>query len=642
MTGSQLYRSRLVGGLLAAVVLVGLAVTVGVFLVDASDQQPDPVPFDQAASFDIPTEDRRLMEDRGLSIPRVQVFYSQYPYVVGYEGVERAVDIMAEPAHSQQFGHPTTVYVSDYAGTGVEITDDGYLDPEGEPAWVSADGAWFVLDSGARTTVSETIVPFGEESAARAFADRHGGSVERWSDLDPEDVELSDASAVRELVPERHEKADRRLATVEPRLDRPVSVVVGEDEPTVQAAVDAAPPETTVLLPPGTYDGHIRVDRPVTLRGERATLRGNGTGTVVNVTHERAALADLTVTGVGDTIHPENTTAADDWDGVVAGGYGYADAGVYVIGAANVSIHNVTIETPASGVIYRDSPDGVVDDLTVDGRDVAMGGFMGLVSIRSPLVIQDSTFENGRDGTYLHRASGSVIRNNTFRGNRFGVHFMYTSNSLIANNTARNLSTAGITIMTNPTRNAIVDNDVRESAGIAVVGSRSYIADNVVAHNTRGLLAGTTQSLYEDNVVYGNELGIRSGATIPSNTIRENDFVANERHAKAGVGPLRVWTDGSTGNYWEGAHGGRARLASGGSYSPTNPLERQFHQTDGAVTLASSPAATALAQIRTTSAGLRKGEIVDTAPLADPASPDVVAQLRENDPSTPAGDSDDE
>jgi nitrous oxidase accessory protein NosD len=196
--------------------------------------------------------------------------------------------------------------------------------------------------------------------------------------------------------------------------------------------------------------------------------------------------------------------------------------------------------------------------------------------------------------------------------------------------------------MTNPTRNAVVDNDVRYSAGIAVVGSRSYVADNIIAHNTRGLLAGTTQSLYEDNVVYGNELGIRSGATIPSNTIRENDFVANERHAKAGVGPLRVWTDGSTGNYWEGAHGGRARLASGGSYSPTNPLERQFHQTDGAVTLASSPAATALAQIRTTSAGLRKGEIVDTAPLADPASPDVVAQLRENDPSTPAGDSDDE
>jgi parallel beta-helix repeat protein len=641
VTGSQPYRSRLVGSLLAAVVLVGLAVTVGVFLVDASDQQPEPVPFDQTASFDIPTEDRRLMEDRGLSIPRVQVFYSQYPYVVGYEGVERAVDTMSEPAHSQQFGHPTTVYVSDYAGTGVELIDEGYLDPEGKPAWVSADEAWFVLDSGARTTVSETIVPFGDEGTARAFADRHNGSVERWSELDPGDVELSDATTVRGLVPERHANADRRLAAVNPRLDRTVSVVVGEDAPTVQAAVEAAPPETTVLVPPGTYDEHVRVDRPITLRGERATLRGNGAGTVVNVTHDRAALADLTVTGVGTTTHPENTTADDDWDGAVAGGYGYADAGVYVIGAANVSIHNVTVETPASGVIYRDSPDAVVDGLTVAGRDVPMEGFMGLVSIRSPLVVQDSTFENGRDGIYLHRASGSVIRNNTFRENRFGVHLMYTSNSLIANNIARNLSSAGITIMTNPTRNAVVDNDVRHSAGIAVVGSRSYVANNVIAHNTRGLLVGTTQSLYEHNVLYGNELGARSGATIPSNALRENDFVANERHAKAGVGPLRVWTDGSTGNYWEGSHGGRARLTPDQSYSPTNPLERQFHQTDGAVTLVSSPAATALAQIRTTSAGLRKGEIVDTAPLADPASPEVVENLRENDPGTQAGDSDD-
>jgi parallel beta-helix repeat protein len=642
VTGGHPYRSRFVGGLLVAVGAVGLALTVGVFLVDASDRQPDPVPFDQAASFDIPTEDRRLMEDRGLSIPRVQVFYSQYPYVVGYEGVERAVDVMHEPAHSQQFGHPTTVYVSDYAGTGVTVTDDGYLDPGDDPTWVSADEAWFVLDSGARTTVSESIVPFGEESAARAFADRHGGSVERWSNLDPGDVELADASAVRERVPERHERADRRLAAVEPRLDRPVSVVVGEDAPTVQAAVDAAPPETTVLLPPGAYDEHVRVDRPVTLRGEGATLRGNGTGTVVNVTHDRAALADLTITGVGNTTNPENTTADDDWDGVVAGGYGYADAGVYVVGAANVSIHGVTVETPASGVVYRDSPEGVVDNLTVDGRDTAMEGFMGLVSIRSPLVVQESTFENGRDGTYLHRAGGSVLRDNTFRGNRFGVHLMYTSNSLIANNTARNLSSAGVTIMTNPTRNAVVDNDIRGSAGIAVVGSRSYVADNVIADNTRGLLAGTTQSLYEHNVVYGNELGVRSGATIPSNTLRENDFVANEEHARAGVGPLRVWTDGSTGNYWEGVHGGRAQLAAGGSYSPTDPVESQLHQTDGAVTLAASPAATALAEVRTTSAGLREGEIVDTAPLADPASPDVVERLRESDPGAQAGDPDDE
>lgn len=624
-------------------VLVALVGSVGVFLVDASGQQPDPVSFERTASFDIPTEDKRVLEDRGLSLPRVQVFYSQYPYVVGYEGVERAIDIMEDPEHSQQFGHATTIYVSDYAGTGLELTGEGFLDAERDAGWVNVDEAWFVLDTGARTPVSETIVPFSDERDARAFAERHGGSVTHWSSLDADDIELSDAAAVRAIVPERQRGADQRLAAVGPALDRPVSVVVGEDAPTIQAAIEMAPAATTVLVPPGIYNEHVTVDRPVTVSGDGATVRGDGTGTVVNVTHDGAALTGLRITGIGNTTNPVPTNTTDDWDGIVEAAYGHGDAGIHVRDAAEVYLHNLSIVTPASGVIYSDSPDGVVDTVTVSGVDRPTDGFMRIVSIRSRLVIQKSVFEDGRDGTYLHRADGSVIRNNTFRGNRFGVHLMYTSNALIADNTIRNLRSAGVAIMTNPTGNAVVDNDIRRAAGITVVGSRSYIAGNVIAYNERGLLTGTTQSLYEQNVVYGNELGIRSGSTIPSNTVRENDFVANDNHANAGVGPLRVWADGGTGNYWEGAHGGRTRVIPAGGYSPTDPLERRFHQTDGAVTLAASPAATALAQVRTTSAGLRQGNIVDTAPLAEPASPDVVKALRENESAgrTTGGDTHD-
>jgi nitrous oxidase accessory protein NosD len=214
---------------------------------------------------------------------------------------------------------------------------------------------------------------------------------------------------------------------------------------------------------------------------------------------------------------------------------------------------------------------------------------------------------------------------------------MYTSETLVDGNVARGQSSAGIVIMTAPARNAVVDNDVRYATnGIIPTGSRSYISGNVLAYNQVGLMTGTTQSVFERNVIYGNDLGARSGTTIPSNVIRENDFVDNNRHAKAGIGPLRVWTDGATGNYWGGA-GGYLTESILDSYSPTDPTEGRFHRTDGAVTLAASPAATALAEIRATSPGLRKGNVVDTAPLADPASPDIVADLRETSPARPIG-----
>jgi nitrous oxidase accessory protein NosD/nitrous oxide reductase accessory protein NosL len=638
VTGSQPYSSRLVGRVLVAVVLVGLVVVAGAFLVDAGDRQPDPVSFDRAISFDLPEEDDQALEARGLSVPRVQVFYSQYNYVVGYEGVERAVDVMGRPAHTQQFGYPLTMYVSDYAGTGVEVTADGYLDTTRDPGWVSADEAWFVLGSEARTTVSETIVPFADERAARSFADSYGGSVVRWSELEAADVELSDATAVRATVPERQQRADERVANVTPHLDREISTVVGEDAPTVQAAVAAADPGTTVLVPPGTYEEHVTVDRPVTLRGEGATLDGNGNGTVVEVTHDGAALTGFSITGVGESAQPENATTSGDWDQAVEAAYGHSDAGVHVVDAAGVYLHNLTVETPTSGVVFRDAPDGVVEGLTVNGTETPMEGFMGIVSIRTRLVVQDSVFDGGRDGIYLHRAPGTVVRNSTFLDQRFGVHLMYTSDSLVAGNVARGQSSAGVVIMTSPARNAVVDNDIRYATeGIIPTGSRSYIADNVLAHNENGVMVGTTQSIYERNVIYGNELGARTGSTIPSNVVRRNDFVANDRHATAGMGPLRVWTDGATGNYWEGGHGYLTETVLASGYSPTDPTEGRLHRTDGAVTLAASPAATALAEIRTTSAGLRQGEVADTAPLADPVSPGVIAELRETPPARTTG-----
>ena len=643
VTGTRPYRSRLLGRVLVAAVLVGLVVLAGAFLVDAGERQPDPVSFDRAIGFDLPEEDDRALEERGLTVPRVQVFYSQYPYVVGYEGVERAVDVMDDPAHTQQYGYPLTMYVSDYTGTGVEITEDGYLDAEGEPGWVSADDAQFVLDSGARTTVSETIVPFADESAARSFAQRHGGTVADWSTVESRDVQLSDASAVRATVPEQRASADERVANVTPVLDRPVSTVVGEDAPTVQAAVAAAAPETTVLVPPGTYEEQVTVDRPVTLRGAGATLRGDGNGTVVRVTHDRAALSGLSIAGIGESIRDEGANVTDGWDEQVEVAYGHSDAGIHVVDAAGVYIHDVDIETPTSGVVFRDSPDSVVDGLDLVGTETPREGFMGVLSIRSALVVQNSRFEGGRDGVYLHRGEGSVVRNNTFLDNRFGVHLMYTSGALVDGNVARGQSSAGIVIMTSPARNAVVENDVRYATeGIIPTGSRSYVADNVLAHNEFGLMTGTTQSVFERNVLYSNGVGARSGSTIPSNVVRRNDFVANDEHAITGMGPLRVWTDGATGNYWEGAQGYMTESILD-SYSPTNPTERQFNRTDGATTIAASPAATALAEIRATSPGLRRGNIVDTAPLADPVSPGVLEDLHDTpERRPPDGESNDD
>jgi nitrous oxidase accessory protein NosD len=163
-----------------------------------------------------------------------------------------------------------------------------------------------------------------------------------------------------------------------------------------------------------------------------------------------------------------------------------------------------------------------------------------------------------------------------------------------------------------------------------MAGSRSYVGHNVIANTTRALSANAGRSLYEHNVVYGNDIGITAATVLPSNTVTENDFIANDQHAVSGPGPLRWYAEDGRGNYWSGAYD----LSSDSGptltqpYSPTDTVDGRLHHTDAATVLRSAPSIRALRALRGTTPGFRRGSIVDTHPLAEPANPETVAMLQ--------------
>jgi len=617
-----LVRNRRVRVAFLAVVAVLAAVAALSFVVTAGGTNPEPVPFEDTTTAGLTAEQRQLVRDSGLTVPKAEVFYSQYKWVVGYRGIEFAVTDFQQPGHEQQFGYPIAVWVSDYTDTGVGLTEERFVRSDRQPGWVRASAASFVTGSEARTPAGETVVPFASETAASSFAESYGGEVVGWGAVQRYSFDIDRAAAVRNRIDDQHADGDERAREARELLDRDQSVVV---ESTVQEAIDAAEPGSTVVIPEGTYREQVTVDKPLTLRGDGATIRGEGNGTVVTVESDHVAITGVTVTGVGERMEPEaGEVDEEQWDGNIDEAYGYADAGIEAADVSGTYLSNITIETPTHGILLRDA-DAVVEGVTVEGTDDWMDGFMGVISLREPVVVQNSTFEGGRDGIYLHRARGTVVRNNTFRENRFGVHLMYTSETLLADNVARDQTSSGIVIMTDPAGNAVVGNDVRNaSTGISTSGSRSYVAGNVVANNGRGMMTGTTQSLYERNVIYGNDLGVRTGSIRPTDRIVRNDFVANDEQVRVGgIGPLAIWTDGGVGNYWEGA----TVRPGQGAYSPTDPVESRYRDVPGTVTLAASPAVSALDAVRDTTPGMREGNVLDTAPLSEPVRPEVLAEL---------------
>ncbi|WP_251343457.1 NosD domain-containing protein [Haloplanus halophilus] len=616
----------------ATCTLLLLGASLGAFAVDLGSARPDPVAYGETVKLGVASEAERVAEHRGASVPRVEVFYSQYQYVIGYAGVAEAVAALDDPGRERQFGYPLAVYVSDYAGRSPRCADDGTLRTATNPDWVSVTDARFVVGSDAQVAGNPVVVPFSTAADAVAFADGCGGRVVDWDGLRRDPPPATAAAGVRATVDDRRDSADRRAAAARELLDREVSVVVGRDAPTIRAGIEAAPPNTTVVVPPGRYAERVVVNRSLTLRGRGATLDGGGNGTVVDVRADDVAVTGFTIRGVGNATRANGSAeGSDDWDARIQRGYGAGDAGVAATNVSRLYVRNVTIHTPANGVRLRRVPGAVVEGLTVYGSAEWLDGFMGVVAMHDPVVVQDSRVQGGRDGVYLHRAAGTVVRNNTFLDQRFGVHLMYTSDTLIADNVARGQASSGVIVMTRPSGNAIVGNDVRDaSGGIFVGGADSYVADNVVADTDRGLVTYATRTTFTGNVAYDNAVGFAASTVVPSNRVYGNDFVANDRHATAGPGPLRIFTHEGRGNYWEGAYDttlGESRTLDR-AYSPTDPLDRRLHRTDAAMTLSASPTIRGVRALRGTTPGFRKASIVDTAPLARPANPELLARAR--------------
>ena len=624
----------------AAVTMLGLSATLVVPVGTAGDVEP--VPFEDTFTLGLTDETVRQVEQRGLSIPRVEVYYSAYEYVVGFNSVGSYVAEQRRTGHERRFGQPVAAFVSDYAGANASLTDEGYLTADGSVEFAPADETVVVVGSRARLPSGPVAVPFSDRDAAASFVDAYGGEIVPWAAVADEVParEPASASALRAAVENRSSWANGTVAAATDRDGRPTSVVVGEDADTLAAAVAAAPPNTTVELPPGTYhtDG-LTVNKSLTIAGagNATTIRGDGNGTVLTLAAPRTTLIDLRIDGVGDVGSRRTMLNASQleevgWSENVELAYGRGDAAIRLVDADRSLVENVSITTPASGIVVLESRGTVVRASSVAVSGGTQDGFMGLVAMYDAIVVEDSRFTGGRDGIYTHRADGIVVRDNAFRDSRFGIHEMYTSDSLLRDNTARDTN-AGIFMMTRPSGNLVVGNDVRDSrVGISTSGSRSYFASNVVADNGRGMNVYSSQSLYTHNTVVGNDVGLRAGDALATNLLTANDVVGNEQAATASIGPLRVWTVGDDGNYWGPVPG--TDTDGDGHYErafrPTGPVDSRVQSTAGAWTLARSPTIDLVRTVQETVPGLRATGVVDLAPRTTPARPETLAELRDS------------
>lgn len=259
-------------------------------------------------------------------------------------------------------------------------------------------------------------------------------------------------------------------------LSRPpesVPITVGDDEPdadydSIQKAVSAAPPSSTILVYPGTYVENVAV----TVEGlkiysrsidpEEVTVQAlNPEDNIFHVSANNVTICGLTVKGTG--------------------GESGETAGVYIDSVYGCRICNNTVLNNKNGILLSSSDGNILRSNNVTGNtfDIFLLSSSNNTLIKNTLIkntsIKNSTEINRSSAKYLNSSDNNLFINNTaYNANSSSGAAIYLSDSgsnILQDNEIR-ANFYGI-LMEDSENNTITRNNLRESTDCGVLLSDS-------------------------------------------------------------------------------------------------------------------------------------------------------------------------
>ena len=200
-------------------------------------------------------------------------------------------------------------------------------------------------------------------------------------------------------------------------------IVVPDDYPTIQEAIDAASPtnNTIIVFPkivfPKTYNEHININKSLTLVGtdpSNTIINGSRTGTVVTVTADKVEITGFTIQNSGSSSY----------------------SGITLNNSSDITISENTILSNHNGIYLNNS-----SDITIRGNNITSNNAYGInIHSSDNNEILDNTLSSNNYGIYLNHSTGTILRGNDMICNKynfgvFGDSISYFTHDIDTSNT---------------------------------------------------------------------------------------------------------------------------------------------------------------------------------------------------------------
>ena len=414
----------------------------------------------------------------------------------------------------------------------------------------------------------------------------------------------------------------------------------------LQSVIGAASAGDVIVLGPGEHRGPIRVDRSLTIEGEKgAVLRGDGRGSVVMVEAPESVVRALEIRGSGMDLEA-------------------MDAGVFVTKTASGTVvEDNTIVDNLYGIYLHGAVDSVARGNRISGiREGRMNDAGNGVSVwNAPgAIVVENDISFGRDGIFIIASKRNVFSRNRFSHVRFAIHYMYTDDSEVSDNVSIGNSVGYAIMYSNRLKitGNVSDGD-RDHGFLFNYANGSEIARNTVfgrlqpssRWTSAGRQVGThgvpttdaaeqpakpgtsrigpekcvfiynaNKNRFSDNWFEGCAIGIHFTAGSEGNRMSGNAFVGNRNQVKY-VGTRHLdWSAEGRGNYWSDnpAFDLNGDGKGDNPYRPNDLIDRVLWTAPQAKVLINSPAVQVIRWAQSQFPALLPGGVVDNHPLIAP------------------------
>lgn len=333
---------------------------------------------------------------------------------------------------------------------------------------------------------------------------------------------------------------------------------------TLQDRINAAAPGSSIVVPSGTYEGPLVIDKALSLIGEGfPVIQGRGKGKTVQIIGDHVVLQGFVIRSSGVNLFEDDAGVHITGNEVSIIDNRIEDClhGIYLKKVSRCVVSGNTIrgkstisasKTPVSETIITTDPELCDVGLNINER----GNGIHLWNSEED-VVEGNSVTDTRDGIYFSFTNHTQVRNNVIRGVRYGLHYMYSDNNTFENNRFSN-NAAGAAIMFSKGL-VIRDNEFSANEGFRAYGMLLNSVDSTRFENNR--MIGNTVGIYLENsninLFSGNQLrrnyvGLRLTSSSDLNRFTRNSFDGNMHPAElAGQSASNRWSTARTGNYWD-------------------------------------------------------------------------------------------